>query len=88
MAHHHHTPGPWCLKARSAHFVIDSDRALVATIPFSDHQSAADGRLIASAPDLLAALRNLCNVMESNSAAVLECVDAARLAISKAEGRA
>jgi hypothetical protein len=57
-----HTPGPWRSNPLKASIKIDSDvSGLVATIPLpafiDDKRRHADARLIAAAPDLLAALK-------------------------------
>lgn len=60
-----HTPGPWFAEYGAAHNVIFSDQgiACIATIHHGvDPSSDANARLIASAPELLAALERLVNV--------------------------
>lgn len=53
-----HTSGPWfyddSLKGR---LVINSERANVAVIPYLDQEAIANARLIAAAPELLAAVK-------------------------------
>jgi hypothetical protein len=57
----HHTPGPWKFDQTTGAVSMDDGdvEALVATVNFesvSERQANADGRLIAAAPDLYAAL--------------------------------
>jgi hypothetical protein len=93
-----HTPGPW----KAAHAIQDDaaaryiwsmtdkatgHRELVATIPYAegDHINA-DARLIASAPDLLAALQDLLAATEKTYDSRHER-QAALDAIAKATGQ-
>jgi hypothetical protein len=71
----------------------DDNGAVIAHIPMQDDlilQSEANARLIAAAPDLLAALRNLLDASERYifSDECLREREAARAAIAKAEGQA
>jgi hypothetical protein len=91
-----HTPGPW-----SVVFVIDGafqiardvegDEIVIASrneIPRLHDEFAANARLIAAAPDLLAALRDVLDGLDTYWAANNhETVAAAEAAIAKAEGR-
>lgn len=93
-----HTPGPWeadrvAVWARERRHLIcfvetfrgDEDNA----------EAEANARLIAAAPDLLAALHDLAPVAVSagklvgsgNNAEIVKRIGAARAAIAKAEGR-
>jgi hypothetical protein len=58
-----HTPGPWTVKndpVAPERVVVDMGDGIVAVHPFKDWKSNADrARLIAAAPDLLAALESL-----------------------------
>ncbi len=92
-----HTPGPWRLHNRSE-FSIVSDSFGVATCGgHSDNtrnsedlyqEQIANARLIAAAPDLLAALREAYAAMEPmhHLPAVSEALGASRAAIAKATG--
>ena len=52
-----HTPGPWTAQINHCtHAVISTDGFDIALVSASDFDSEANARLIASAPDLLAAL--------------------------------
>ena len=81
-----HTPGPWTAEPNSAHgisFSVEGGGRLITRFA-----SAADARLIAAAPDLLAALRAMTDYMAYAEAlgedkAVFKN---ARAAIAKAEG--
>jgi hypothetical protein len=79
-----HTPGPWVIHEIDSGFAISHHKQPnphfhIAEMMWSDDQSEADARLIASAPDLLAALKKI-NVGEGWAAHI------ARAAIAKAEG--
>jgi len=54
-----------------------------AELPAADHDMAAKARLIAAAPDLLAALKELVDVVGGD----FHALDKARAVIAKAEGR-
>ena len=68
-----HTPAPWEMVGtrviRGPFFPGDPDRPglEVATVPLWSDRADADARLIAAAPDLLAALHRLITVMPSNA---------------------
>ena len=101
-----HTPGPWMLledRLRSGDYLIGASPAdAFARVPSANENSRANARLIAAAPDLLAALRILnhmggderggyCICPRSDGSAPNEkhstgCA-MARAAISKAEGK-
>lgn len=99
-----HTPGPWVLdsifpdidgyKIRGGTLSYRKGPRLIAVVkkqdqsPLSeDHQATA--HLIAAAPDLLEALRDITNVCASVDFAhrISGVIDKARAAISKAQGR-
>jgi len=55
-----HTPGPWQIDPAYDHRVIllnDRNGNAVGELVYADTRNPADARLIAAAPDLLAALR-------------------------------
>ena len=88
-----HTPGPWTAHP-ATHRISDRDGVIV-----TQSFSAADARLIAAAPDLLAALRALVEVAEGYEKSDTEAAEdsgeepyvaprikAARSAIARATG--
>lgn len=50
------TPGPWAVQDQGVRLVIDTATGAVAHVPYTDQQAQIDARLIAAAPELLAAL--------------------------------
>ena len=58
-----HTPGPW--KTTKSEMVETEDGRLVADVLTFGARRAADARLIAAAPDLLAALCEIVSGLES-----------------------
>lgn len=87
-----HTPGPWAAgtDATGKTYVFCNSKSLT---EFSGAMKPADARLIAAAPDLLAALRHYVNVIAgpvagddkaSFMAAIREADNRARAAIAKA----
>lgn len=86
-----HTPGPWRVGPthKDDSFAIHAQTASVVHCkPFSSsHKSAeANARLIAAAPDLLAALISLVRASDGHHGSIRER-DIARAAIAKAEGK-
>ena len=96
-----HTPGPWLAVIESPRYshgmhyisVESSDLFLAKTCGRSLEEAQANARLIAVAPDLLAALKHLIQRMDDNPEVRAACLDSmpqaveyARSAISKAEG--
>jgi hypothetical protein len=90
-----HTPGPWVAEFSEAVSVLDGERGRVCTInwlkgPYGafgrkpDAEGEANARLIAAAPDLLAALKAVVAIADRKT----DEFDLARAAIAKAEGRA
>lgn len=98
-----HTPGPWRVDPNYNRDVQDANgcevgAALCVTdigekwtisgrITASREEGAANARLIASAPELLAALREMVADVDGGGSVSPYSVDAARAAIAKAEGR-
>ena len=87
-----HTPGPWTTGHPSPWGAADENRGclsrgeyIVFPLP-EDDEIEANARLIAAAPDLLAALRDLVDWTSHDTRTWGECVEAARQAITKAEG--
>lgn len=94
-----HTPGPWrynpLIGAIFAETETGPDAAKktisIVRVPLNDHEMHANARLIAAAPDLLAALRDAIDHMAAYERA-FPLVDVrelhkARAAIARAEGR-
>ncbi len=102
-----HTPGPWTAEEATSNSIdIVSEEVEIATIISDedfpeDCEERANARLIAAAPELLDALRDLADRAEGgvdyglchrgicsrSECAQCRRVDAARAAIAKAEGR-
>ena len=87
-----HTPGPWHVGEHN-HCVIESARHGNIAIVNLARMSAADAHLIASAPDLLAALKDLLDEQENaplerRRTEWAEACARARRAIAQAEGGA
>lgn len=84
-----HTPGPWVLNdARSSRVdLIDttSGRA-VGEIVWVDTRNPADARLIASAPDMLAALRDIVRMLTDANDMRADALHTARATIVRATG--
>ena len=93
-----HTPGPWNLSANEdgrTYVEASNDTADDIAALLMDHdqqQNAANARLIAAAPDLLAACKAALNTPAMNADEMdpieIEAVELARAAIRKAEGGA
>jgi len=88
-----HTPGPWTLAtAHDARVILVNDRNgnAVGELVYSDTRNPADARLIAAAPDLLAALRTMMREYEclryEQPERWPEAAKAARAAIARATG--
>lgn len=89
------TPGPWCVMGRESATAGWKDLSVCQeTMPFnrvcfltSDGPAEANGRLIAAAPDLLQALKDLVETFEGGPSADegIERLEAAERAIAKAE---
>lgn len=84
-----HTPGPWSFQPGDSVVYISGDRTPIAHTDTKayyqrhDEQDIANARLIAAAPDLLAALKSVTN--EWREGYGLCCIDQVRAAIAKAE---
>lgn len=79
-----HTPGSWTLKARAM-----NHQQLFGPTPglIADIHKDEDARLIAAAPDLLAALRDIVSASEANCGdSLANAINFARAAIAKATG--
>jgi hypothetical protein len=85
-----HTPGPWRYTS-TARVVMAGLGVRVATIRDCD-ESGANARLIAAAPDLLAACKGAVDHLrsfsqEDNTGAITAALEAVEAAIAKAEAR-
>ena len=81
-----HTPGPWATYGHRQRFVQTEDAIIeIAEINRNEDNAEANARLVAAAPDMLAALVML---VAGDEAQCLddEMFDAARTAIAKAVG--
>ena len=93
---HTHTPGPWSVETKgSRHFIDGADELTVAYVDRAGVRERqtyeANAHLIAAAPDLLAALKEVCGLWEdsdqTNGLAQI-MARTARSALAKAEGNA
>ena len=92
MSEQKHTPGPW-ESGNGTTSIYGSDGKEVARRiwhgPQDDERSLANARLIAAAPELLAALERTLNWLTSYpGGGAMECYDHACTAIAKATGGA
>ena len=86
-----HTPGPWyanqdCIEIDGP----EGPRDVTLAVVLQADNAAADARLIAAAPELLAALKRLLPLWEESigwEEDYMDMADDARAAIAKAEGR-
>lgn len=82
-----HTPGPWTIEHTDE--IYGADSAPVAYVQDTDRtnqQNRANARLIAAAPELLAALKRIVEWDDADCDASLASINAARAVITKAEG--
>ena len=91
-----HTPGPWQIadgESRRA-YLINHGRDAVGETVYTDTRNPADARLIAAAPDLLAALKGILRehdalqMAEGRTGDRWPAATRARAAITKATGEA
>ena len=90
-----HTPGPWAIEPDDNEQlnIYAEERAFwVALLPHQcvrsiEEQQKINARLIAAAPDLLAALRDAEVLIDSRSPMAEDVFQKTRAAIAKAEGR-
>jgi hypothetical protein len=90
-----HTPGPWMVHAEDRRAVVDSGGVCVVA-DVRSYRDTDDARLIAAAPDLLAALKAVLAEEMIYTGAIIETLEASGLhcelfdkicaAIAKAEG--
>ena len=91
-----HTPGPWTITDGQNHrvYLINHGRDAVGETVYTDTRNPADARLIAAAPDLLAALKNILRehdalqMAEGRTGDRWPATTRARAAIAKATGEA
>lgn len=95
MTKHTHTPGPWHVGGKFDSIVYDADGCAIANATtyhgkHADRAASENARLIAAAPDLLAALRdmvaNYVDTYGDEGDDAPATVKAALAAIAKAEG--
>ena len=83
-----HTPGPWHLGKEGYYFqsVRDQNEHITADVNItrSDGEGGANARLIAAAPDLLAALESMIAKIDADKLPISCSI--ARAAIAKAKG--
>ena len=84
-----HTPGPWRVLHKTGVFPMDSDCWTIGTAEQHRKEHEANARLIAAAPDLLAALQAMVAHYPAGINTMLdEASTAARAAIDRATGAA
>lgn len=97
-----HTPGPWTIEGHpqgTGFRVADANKRSVAAFPSTsrrpDDERIANARLIAAAPELLAALKEAHRLLPSlihtstdiDAVELGDAIERARAAIARAEGR-
>lgn len=92
MADSKHTPGPWMLDPCGdvlGNRNTKDDNGMVCTMcrDRNDEEGVSNARLIAAAPDLLHALRQMVANAEADGKTYRSCYNQAVAAITKAEGR-
>ena len=84
-----HTPGPWRVLHKTGVFPMDSDCWTIGTAEQHRKEHEANARLMAAAPDLLAALQAMIAHYPAGINTMLdEASTAARAAIARATGAA
>lgn len=84
----------WRVSAGDDHLVFDANQRKLASIPVGGmagrtfREGAEQARLIAAAPDLLAALEGLVEIVETTERRKAKGVGVAKAAIAKARGQA
>ena len=88
-----HTPGPWVVRESSCGSVGTASMLIAMAYGDdpdckADDRMAANARLIAAAPELLGALKAICDEQDANEGyATPATYDAARAVIAKAEAQ-
>lgn len=85
MSEAKHTPGPWAVAGR---LIVSAKHGSIGAVDDGQPNVEANARLIAAAPDLLAALKALYGTEPGNSIERGQAIAMAECAIAKAEGRA
>lgn len=97
MSEAKHTPGPWIsTRTRTSTWEVRSeDYGVIAMLhdPYAREQNrlhhvAATAKLIAAAPDLLAALEGVCDSWDAKGIGMTDALAIARTAIARARGKA
>jgi hypothetical protein len=84
-----HTPGPWDVADTDDSLITKGRTKIAMTFEVEgDVWGAANARLIAAAPELLFALKNLLAVKNGEGGTAFDSDEIARAAIAKAEGGA
>ena len=83
-----HTPGPWRVLHKTGVFPMDSDCWTIGTAEQHRKEHEANARLIAAAPDLLAALQEVLPLAENWGHPDHPGITAGRAAIARATGAA
>lgn len=89
-----HTPAPWTIRSEpdepnaGGRYAKHHIEPLVAKVFYTNETGASNARLIAAAPELLAALKALCDASaDSSQSKFADSVAKSRAAIAKAEGK-
>mgnify|MGYP001617764458 CR=1 FL=1 len=87
-----HTPGPWTVEPEPDGWSVTTNVYFLATVYFGhegpkDTEASANARLIAAAPDLLAALQNVVRCIEAEGCNHV-AIEGAHAVIAKAEASA
>lgn len=82
-----HTPGPWSVGGPYDHMLMTARGELIASTALMSKNHKADARLIAAAPDLLAALESITEHFRANGdPTASDLMSAGRAAIARARG--
>lgn len=84
MSEHKHTPGPWAT-CNTTVYAVDDGEPVARCLDKEIHRAFSDAKLIAAAPELLAALEVAVEYFDRNE---IDCIahDDAKEAIKKAKG--
>ena len=83
-----HTPGPWRIHAGTIKFHIDNNKEGVCSTSGDSIWDEANANLIAAAPELLEALKEIIKLYgRSRLPARVDAIAKGKAAIAKAEGR-
>ncbi len=83
-----HTPGPWVTEGLGQSYgLYDPDGCMIGSILKNRQNSGETARLIAAAPELLAALSDIVASSDANCGdSLANAIETARAAIAKAKG--